>query len=198
MSRFNERLLDAFDVFDEFEFTSSNDHIYHTLGVIHRLKDEGSQYFANAPDQLERWEQGCKELCSFFNRLGSHRDSRRHETENRGEEFDAGATAIHALRDFIDQFEHIECRIHQMLSSDELNANREEALEHVWVWLNILYRFATYSIIATFIDGKQTTSTVHVTVGLTTGETSERWEHEPMQSPKRFLRKLRNERANRI
>ncbi len=197
MSRFNERLLDAFDFFDEFESASSNDHVYHTIAIIGRLKDEGSQYFAEVPDQLERWERGCNELWDFFNQLGSLRDARKHEAESHGEEFDADATSIHALRDFIDQFEHIECRIHQMLFSGALKKNREEALENVWIWLNVLYRYATYAIIATFIDGKASTSTVQVIVNLTTGETSESWEHEPMRSPKVFLKKLRNEREKR-
>lgn len=65
MSRFNNRLLDAFDFFDAFEFISSNDHVYKTIAVIGRLKDEGLKYFANDQDQLERWSRGCDELWSF-------------------------------------------------------------------------------------------------------------------------------------
>lgn len=130
----------------------------------------------------------------LFNNVASHRDTLKHDAQNQGKKPDVG---LAAFRDLIDQFEHIECRIHQALYSDALAFDREEAVESTWFWLNVLHRFGTHAVFAAFIDGKESTSTVHVTAGPGAGKPVERWEHEPMRSPKRYLNKLRNERKTR-
>lgn len=194
MARYSERLLDAFDIFERFEYKSSNDLTRTALAAIDRLKDEGSQHFKADQEQLKRWERGCNEMQDLINHLGSIRDSRRHAAEKVGDDFDPNTELLRVFRDFVDRFEHIECRIHQELYSGELISKRERAIEDAWFWLNVVYRFATYAIVATYIDGKQDITTVTIRHKLSTGETTEDWTHKPMRFPRNFLRRQRRRR----
>ena len=194
MARYSARLLDAFDIFDRFEYKSSNDLTGSALAAIGRLKDEGSQHFNPGQEQLERWEKGCHELWHLINDLGSIRDTRRHAAENRGEDFDLRSELLGVFGDFVDRFEHIELRIHQELYSDEMKSDQKLAIDGAWFWLNVVYRFATYAIVATSIEGKQDVITATIQRSLSAGETTEECTHSPMRFPRNFLRRQRRRR----
>ena len=96
-----------------------------------------------------------------------------------------------ALRVFVCLFEHSEFRIRQLLFRTAVNQPDDRQREQVGRWLAFIYRACTYAILAVWFDYKRETTTGHIHVNLSTGETREDWCHEPMRGPPRRHRRGR-------
>ena len=93
------------------------------------------------------------------------------------------------LREFICLFEHSEFRIRQLLFRTAAKQADDRQRKQVGRWLAFIYRACTYAILAVWFDYKRETTTGHIHVNLSTGETREDWHHEPMWGPPRRHRR---------
>ena len=171
--RFAARQLQLVDLVDRFEAKPSSTHVYQALGVIGRLRDEGANFWDEGANQLSRWRDSCTTLWRFLNTLG----------ERRGIENQDLATV---LREFIQEFEHSTFRMHQMLYGTLDDPDNDPALNQMLNWFDLVYKLSTYAVISTWIDDKAQETTVHVSVNLTTGESTDEWTIKEMKIPKNY------------
>ncbi len=133
--RFKKRYAQhPLNVIKRFEALSSADHIRNAVGVIQRVRSDGGKYFGKDSKRLEQWEQYCTKLWDF---LMCNLSKRRY-----GNKKDLAA----ALRKYIQEFEHVSHRLHQMLYG--VAYDHKSASLELTCWLELAYRHSTYGILA--------------------------------------------------
>ena len=175
MSRFKERNPHLMDVLGRFEAHSHQTHMHDAFGVIGRLKDDGRRFWPEGSSQLSRWEEGCTELMSFLNGLGTRRNLDKQDLTT-------------ALREFFQEYEHITERMYQMMYGAVNNPNDDERFAEIFDWFNFVFRSTTYALVSGWIDDKQEDIDVNISVNLESGETSQEWTVNEMKIPAKYQR----------
>ena len=178
MPRFDERPLQWIDVLGRFEASSHQTHVHDALALIGRLKDEGRTFWPEGSSQVGRWEEGCTELWTFLNRLGTRRDLNKQDLAT-------------ALREFIQEFEHTTDRMYQMLYGAVADPNDDDRVTQVFDWFNLVFRSSTYALVSGWLNDKQEQNVVEITVNLVSGESSEEWTRTEMKVPSKYQRRTK-------
>lgn len=146
MPRWKNRSSTFFDLFVLFEATSSNKHIHDALSAIQSLKDDGIRYLGDSSDPYDHWKRGCDELFDFISK-----DMARKEVKDSSQKIDENTELLTIFRKFINEFEHSEMRLHQILYSSSIGKNRNQFISNTWDGLNIIYQFSIYAIISIYL-----------------------------------------------
>ena len=175
MARFDERPLQWTDILGRFEAHSHQTHSHQTFGLIGALKDLGRTFWPNGSTQLRRWEEGCTELWSFLNRIGTRRDLNKQDLAT-------------AMREFIQEFEHTTRRMYQMLYGEIPDGEEDQRVTEVFDWFNFVFRSFTYALVSGWIDDKQDKNFMTTTINISTGEVSREGTRTFMTVPKKYRR----------
>lgn len=170
MGHFKDRPLELIDLVPRFEGTTAGEHHRNARGFIERLADDGAALFKDDPDRAARWKAGCMELRETITHLW------------RADRPDLAT----ALREFIQAFEHHTARIHQMAYGAKKGEDKKQ-VKQVLDWIGYTYRFATYAILASYLDDKQVTGHTHYHLDMETRKWTDVSHHmEQMQVPKKY------------
>ena len=175
VARFDERPLHWTDILGRFEAHSHQTHIHSAMGLIGGLKDIGRNFWPEGSPQLSRWEEGCTELWSFLNRLGTRHDLNKQDLAT-------------AFREFIQEFEHTTYRMYQMLYGTVADPNNNDSVTHVFDWFNLVFRSSTYALVSRWLNDKQEQNLVHISIDMASGESSEDWTRTEMKVPQKYQR----------
>ncbi len=173
MAKFDSRPLKWTDILGRFEAHSHQTHTHNTLGLIGALQDRGWIFWPEGSSQRQRWDEGCAELWSFLNRLGTRRDLEKQDLAT-------------AMREFIQEFEHTTGRMYQMLYGEVEDPDNDPNIAELFDWFNFTFRSAIYALLSGWIDDKQDHFLVTARINLTTGETSQERSGTPMRVPKKY------------
>ena len=175
--RFKNRKLSLFDIGDRFERESAQKHMHTARAAIERLRSDGREVLDDQTDQLSRWYHYCNVLLDFMNNL-----SRFYSIENQP------LTTV--LRRFIAEYEHSSHRIFRLLYGKR-NAENEQLLQGIVDWMDVVYRYSTYAIIAYWIDEKHDDYAIHTDITMDHDDenkpvlrTRTTYSHTPMPKPK--------------
>ena len=171
----NRTVHEEADLLGPFNDKSISDLMRTAISATQRLRDDGRAIWGEGSDEDGKWQDACHDLWKFLDTI----DMRKHE----GQKFED------VLREFVCLFEHSEFRIRQLLFRTAANQADDRQREQVGRSLAFIYRACTYAILAIWFDYKRETTTGHIHVNLSTGETREDWHHEPMQGPPRRHRR---------
>jgi len=128
------------DLFDRRNLTDSNDQSYNVVAVLSRLQADSYQYFKVDSKPHKKWNKECVNLYKVITNT-------RHLLL-KGEIDMAGL-----LEEFIDQFEHVERRMRQLLDHNSISeAHRQVYKNRTDSWLNAIFRFTVY---ATLLEAKR-------------------------------------------
>ena len=178
MPRFNERSLQWMDILGRFEAHSHQEHTHNTLGLIGSLKDQGRTFWPSNSSQLRRWEEGCTELWSFINELGTRRDVN-------------GQDLSTAMREFIQEFEHTTWRMYQMVYGAVEDPEDNQEIANMFDWFNLVFRSAICALLSGWITDKQDNLVIATHINLTTGETTQEWSRTTMKVPEEYQRAVK-------
>ena len=173
MPKYKDRQLELIDLIDPFESSPSWKHTRDALGLIGRLRDDGSMFWDEGSPQLTRWRKYSDDLWVFLNNLGQRRDSKKQDLQT-------------VLREFIQLFEHSERRMDQLLHQFAGHAAFDSDLSRIRDWTNSVFRICTYAITSFWIDDKWEDITATITNNYTTGERTEEWNRTEMQIPRKY------------
>ena len=145
------------------------------MGVIERLRDEGSEFWKAGSAESARWCEGCTELWVFLNTLGKRRHIDRQPLAT-------------AFREFVQAFEHTVHRMTQMLHGVRGDVGHEPpAVDSVFRWIELVYRLSTYGLVSTWLEDKTEDRTIRLTIDLATGAVSEETEAvREMRIPRKY------------
>ena len=90
------------------------------------------------------------------------------------------------MREFIQEFEHSTGGMYQMLHSLPVDSDSDENRCQIGRWIDLVCRFSTYAIVSFWIDDKSEENSAHITINLSTGESTTELKHEPMRVPRRY------------
>ena len=107
------------------------------------------RYLGDSSDPYDHWKRGCDELFDFISK-----DMARKEAKDSSQKIDENTELLTIFRKFINEFEHSEMRLHQILYSSSIGKNRNQFISNTWNWLNIIYQFSIYAIISTYLGDK--------------------------------------------
>ena len=173
MPRFKDRALQLRDLHNRFEAQPSSNHLRNARGFIERLKYDGRLFWEIGSTELQRWEEYCTTLWVFLNRLGS-----RKELHKQG----LGT----ALREFIQEFEHCEYRLYQMMYGTSDDPDTDPKINQVLDWLDQAFRASIYGVLSYWLDDKQQHELIEITVNMATGDRTEKRTVDPMTVPKQY------------
>ena len=132
--RFKDRHLRLPDLVYRFEAAPTSTHVRSALGLIERLKDEGSRRWNPDSKQLNRWRDYCDVLWRFINsELGTRRFLEQQDLST-------------ALREFISEFEHSTHGMFEMLYGTSDNPDTDEEIQRLLSWFEMLFRFSIYAM----------------------------------------------------
>ena len=173
MAKYDSRPLQWTDILGRFEAHSHQTHTHNTLGLIGALQDRSRTFWPEESPQRQRWDEGCDELWSFLNRLGTRRDLENQDLAT-------------AMREFIQEFEHTTGRMYQMMYGAVEDPDDNVDITEVFDWFNFTFRSAMYALLSGWIDDKQDDFLVTTCINFTTGETSQEWSGTAMKVPKKY------------
>ena len=171
----NRKVHEEADHLGPFNKKSMSDLMRTAISATQRLRDDGREIWREGSDEDGKWRDSCHDLWKFLNTV----EMNKHQ----------GQKLEEVLRNFVCCFEHSEFRIRQLLFQTAVNQADDRQRELVGRWLAFIYRAGTYAILAVWFDYKRETTTGHIHVNLSTGETREDWCHEPMPGPPRRHRR---------
>lgn len=127
------------DLFDRRRRTTSSEQRYNTIAVLQRLQDDSYRYFDVDSKPFKKWNKECINLYKLLTKT-SHL-LLKDEIE-----------IPELLEQFIDEFEHVERRLRQLLDHNSISdAHRQVYKNHTDSWLNAIFRFTVY---ATLLEAK--------------------------------------------
>ena len=162
MARYSKRQLRLSDTLGRFGDKPSSHHVYNALGLLYRLRDEGSNYWDRDSLQLANWQRYCNVLLAFINSLSERRDLNKQNLET-------------VMREYIKEFEHSRARMNQMLYGVANNIESDEGVRQINELFHWAYLASTYALVSSWIDDMQEEVSVTITINLTTGEEKEEW-----------------------
>ena len=74
----------------------------------------------------------------------------------------------------------------QMLHSIPVATDPDAEKCQVGRWIDLVYRFSTYAIVSYWIDDKAEENSAHITINLSTRESTTDLKHEPMRVPRMY------------
>lgn len=172
MPRYKNRPLRWPDVLGRFEAGSYTWHLRNARGLIERIRDEGSQIFDEYPKLLHKWQDYCSVLLTFLAELRRRRNSKQNlET---------------AMREFIHEFEHSTEHMEKLLYKISTDLNANEDTRHARMLFDVVYRAATYTLLAAWIPEKQDEASIEIVVDRSTGKVTEKVKLKEMRVPKKY------------
>lgn len=175
--RFKNRDLKLLDLVDRFEANPSWKHAYDARSVIERVRDDGTAFWEEGSDQLNRWRHYCNVLWRFIHTsLGERRYRKK---QNLAE----------ALREFYQEFEHSTHRMYEMLHGTSDDPENDPRIKRVLDWFPLIFRCSTYAITSFWLDDKKEEVLTEIAINLGTGEGSRKTTvQREMKVPKKHRR----------
>lgn len=173
MARFKNRHLQLIDIVGQFEAQPSSTHYRNALGAIHRLKDDGREFWQDGSSQLHRWQGYCDTLLDFLHTLEGRRGIQKQGLET-------------AMREFIQEFEHSTAGMYEMLYGTSEDPDDCPDVKGMLDWFALVYRLFTYALVSTWIDDKTEHVYREITITLPTGASTEKTTVTPNESTQKI------------
>ncbi len=123
------------DIFDRYKSSTSIDQTYNASAAIGRLHDDCYQYFKEGSAPFRKWHTECNNLFNLLNKAPNLVHAKKND-------------AIDVLEEFINEFEHVERRLRQLLHHKSVPETDRQRLKNATdFWLNSAFRFAVYALL---------------------------------------------------
>ena len=157
MARKKSKMKDRHDIFDRYKYSTSKEQAYNANEMLCLLQHDSYRYFEKDSKPFKRWHKACIALWWLIADAPYSTHVKKKKT-------------VDLINQFIDQFEHEERRLRQLLRKSKPKDERQNFKNATDFRLNSIFRFVIYALLLENRNKREKVQVVTKTTSITFGK----------------------------